>query len=76
MMATRNTPPLWTQSVARLRLGLLITGQALLLLGFVGVLWAYIWIADALLNAPEPTERCFGGATAEMSYCRKQGEWE
>jgi len=76
MMATRNTPPLWTQSVARLRLGLLITDQALLLIAFIGVLWAYIWIADALLNAPEPTERCFGGATTEMNYCTEQMAWE
>ena len=76
MMATRNTPPLWTQSVARLRLGLLITGQGLLLIAFIGVLWAYIWIADALLNAPEPTERCFDGDTTEMHYCRTQRSWQ
>jgi len=50
MMATRNTPPLWTQSVARLRLGLLITGQALLLIAFIGVLWAYLVFAAVLMH--------------------------
>ena len=75
MMATRNTPPLWTQSVARLRLGLLITGQALLLAGIVGLLWAYLWIADAIVNAPQPEERCLTTADLTHSYCRSQHNW-
>ena len=75
MMATRNTPPLWTQSVARLRSGLLIAGQALRLIAIVGLLWAYLILADALMNAPKPTERCFDGATTEMGYCRTQADW-
>ena len=75
MMATRNTPRLHNAALARLRSGLLILGQAALLVVFIGALWAYVWIADALLNAPEPTERCFTGATSEMTYCREQLHW-
>ena len=76
MMATRNTPRPHNAALARLRSGLSIVGQALLLIAFLGVLWGYVWIAYALMNAPDSTERCFGGATTEMTYCREQMTWE
>ena len=50
MMATRNTPPLWTQSLDLLRSGLSIAGQALLLIGFIGTLWAYLVFAAVLMH--------------------------
>ena len=76
MMATRNTPRLHNAALARLRSGLSIAGQALLLAGLIGLLWAYLVLADALMHAPDSTERCFGGATTEMTYCREQMTWE
>ena len=76
MMATRNRLPLYERIERAIVVAAKVCGSALLLIGFIGALWAYVWIADALLNAPEPTERCFTGATAEMSYCRTQGAWE
>ena len=74
-MATRNTPPLWTQSLARLRPGLLIAGQALLLIVCAALAYLYILAADALINAPEPETRCFTTA-AEGTYCRTQEQWQ
>ena len=50
MMATRNTPPLWTQSLARLRSGLSIVGQALLPILLAATGYGYILIAHAVIN--------------------------
>lgn len=33
-------------------------------------------VSYALMHAPEPEERCFRAATAEMAYCRTQARWE
>ena len=73
-MATRNIP-----RYERIERAIVVAakacGSALLLIGIIGALWAYVWIADALMNAPEPEERCFDGATSEMTYCREQRSW-
>ena len=62
MMATRNTdkPEAWWETA------LAALGMAVFLAG--------LFVAFALIEAGqhEPTERCFEGATAEMSYCRTQ----
>ena len=50
MMATKNTPPLWTQSLARLRSGLSIAGQALLLILLAATGYGYILVAAAAIN--------------------------
>ena len=50
MMATRNTPPLLDTALARLRSGLLILGQAALLVVFIGALWAYLVFAAVLMH--------------------------
>ena len=75
MMATRNTPPLWTQSLARLRSGLSIAGQALLLIVCAALAYLYILAADAMINAPEPETRCFTAADRTQNYCRSQHNW-
>ena len=75
MMATRNTPRLHNAALARLRSGLLILGQAALLVVFIGALWAYLIVADALMRAPQPEERCFDAVDRTHNYCRSQHNW-
>ena len=74
MMATRNIP-----RYERIEHAIVVAakacGSALLLIGIIGALWAYVWIADALMNAPEPETRCFTTA-AEGTYCRTQEQWQ
>ena len=53
MMATRNTPTLWTQSLARLRSGLLITAQAAGLILLFGIGYFYLLIIAALMHPEE-----------------------
>ena len=76
MMATRNRLPLYERIERAITVAVKTCGSALLLIGIIGALWAYVWIADALLNAPEPTERCFAAGTTESGYCRMQHHWE
>ena len=75
-MATRNREPLYVRIENALFATTRVIGQGLLLVLFIGLLWVYTWIADALINAPEPTERCFAAGTTESGYCRMQHRWE
>ena len=76
MMATRNTPSASRRAFARLRSGLLILGRALLLIVCAALAYLYILAADAMINAPEPEERCFETALTETNYCRTQRSWQ
>jgi len=67
--ATYNREP-WE----RTKTALAVTGQALLLLFFAAVMYAYLLIAAAL-SEPQTTEtRCFQTA-AQGTYCRTQNTW-
>ena len=50
MMATKNTPPLLDTALARLRSGLSIVGQALLLILLAATGYGYILVAAAAIN--------------------------
>ena len=50
MMATRNTPSASRRAFARLRSGLSIAGQALLLILLAATGYGYILIAHAVIN--------------------------
>lgn len=69
-MATYNRPPF-----ERARKAIAVTGQALLLMFCIFALWATVWLADAIINSPQPTERCFKTATTDTDYCRSQRYW-
>ena len=75
MMATRNRPPLYERIERAVVATAKATGQGLALCALAATGYAYIWLADALINAPEPTERCFSTAARDMDYCRSQHDW-
>jgi len=48
-------------------------GLGLIVLAAIG--YGYILVADALINAPQPTERCFTDNLRGETYCREQLAW-
>ena len=64
------------QPWARTRLAAEILGQGALLLLLIITAYAYVLIADALINGGyTDEERCFQTAVAETDYCRTQPFW-
>ena len=64
-MATRRSAETLTETI--------LAGFAFIFL--MTVLFAGLYLADSLINAPAPTERCFTTAAAETDYCREQLHW-
>ena len=49
--------------------------EGALLAFFCALLWASIWIADALMTPVPAQVRCFAAADHTQNYCREQRDW-
>jgi len=54
---------------------LVLAAQALGIIVLAAIVYGYILVADALINAPQPTERCFTDNLKGETYCREQLVW-